>query len=243
MNNLILVHGAYHGGWCWQKVAPLLRRGGWSVFAPTLTGLGERSHLLSPEVDLSTHVADIVQLFNDINILRAVLVGHSYGGMVISGVAEVVSERIASMIYLDALVPMDGQCVFDILPGTRSRAGEIIVSGEAVKVIMPPDPRAFGVTDPAAITWMKPLLTPMPWRCYAEPIKISSADAARIPRAYLLCSTQPAGELKRSHDSSFGRAQGAHWRRQVIAGPHDIMVTDPAGLAQKILGIVKEGGW
>jgi len=242
MNNLILVHGAYHGGWCWQRVAPLLRRGGCSVFIPTLTGLGERSNLLSPATGLSTHIGDIVQLLNGKNILRAVLVGHSYGGMVLSGVAEIVPERIARMIYLDALVPMDGQCVFDILPGTKSRAGEIIVSGQAVKVIMPPDPRAFGVTDPSDIEWMRARLTPMPWRCYAEPIKISSADEARIPRAYLLCSTQPGDELKRSHDSAFGRAQGERWSRLIIAGPHDIMVTDPTKLAQKLLELIRKKG-
>jgi pimeloyl-ACP methyl ester carboxylesterase len=238
MDGLILVHGAYHGGWCWERVAPLLRRGGCSVFTPTLTGLGVGSHLLLPETDLSTHVTDIVQLLDDKNVQRAVLVGHSYGGMVISGVAEIVPERIACMIYLDALVPMDGQCVFDILPGTKSRAGEIIVSDEAVKVIMPPDPQVFGVTDPSDIVWMRARLTPMPWRCYAEPIRISSADAARIPRAYLLCSTQPGDELKRSHDSAFGRAQGEHWSRQIIAGPHDIMVTHPTKLAQKLLELI-----
>ena len=239
MNDLILVHGAYQGGWCWQKVAPLLRRGGCEVITPTLTGLGDRSHLLSPETDCSTHVTDIVQLLNFENLQRAVLVGHSYGGMVISGVAEVVPERIARLIYLDAMVPLDGQCVFDILPGTKSRGSEITVSGRTVKVITPPDPHAFGVTDPADIAWMKSRLTPMPWRCYAEPMKIGSAGAARIPRTYLLCSAQSGDELKRSHGSAFERAQGAHWSRQIIAGPHDIMVTHPAELAQKIMGIIR----
>ena len=105
----VLVHGAWHGGWCWSRVAPLLRGAGYPVFAPTLTGLGERLHLLTPQVDLDTHVRDITSLLDYEDLHNVILVGHSYGGMVISGVAETAGTRLAQLVYLDAFLPEDGK--------------------------------------------------------------------------------------------------------------------------------------
>ncbi|MCX6354374.1 MAG: alpha/beta hydrolase [Candidatus Aureabacteria bacterium] len=238
MAYFVLVHGAYHGGWCWEKVAPLLRRHAHEVAAPTLTGLGELKHLLSAKIDLSTHIADIVRFLTHHSLRQVVLVGHSYAGMVISGVAEIVPDRIGRLIYLDAMVPHDGQCVFDILPGTRLRAKDIAVSGHRVKIIIPPDPQAFGVTDPENIAWMNPRLTPMPWKCYAEPIKISNPLAVPIPKTYILCKEQAVGELRRSHERAFEAAKGACWQMKVITGPHDLMITHPGELARVLLECV-----
>ena len=110
-----LVHGAGHGGWCWQRVADRLTAKGHRVFAPTLTGLGERSHLLNDKIDLTTHISDIVNEIKWKDLDQIVLVGHSYGGMVITGVAEQLVSRIASIVYLDAFLPGDGQSVTDVV--------------------------------------------------------------------------------------------------------------------------------
>ena len=119
MATFVLVHGSFHGGWCWDGVAERLRAAGHAVFAPTLTGLGERSHLLSPEVDLDTHIADIAGVIAWQDLHDIVLVGHSYGGMVTTGVCDRLSDRIAVHVCLDALVPSDGDTVMGLLqPGT-----------------------------------------------------------------------------------------------------------------------------
>ena len=116
MATFVLVHGAWQGGWCWKRVAALLRRSGQDVFTPTLTGLGERAHLLDDKIDLDTHIQDILGVLRCEELSDIVLCGHSYGGVVITGVADKASEQIRSLVYLDALVPADGQTVVDILP-------------------------------------------------------------------------------------------------------------------------------
>lgn len=110
----VLIHGAWHGGWCWRPVADILESKGHKVFAPSLTGLADRSHLLTPAVDLDTHITDIVNLFQWEGIENAVLVGHSYGGWPISGAAEKLVGKIASIVYVDAFVPEDGQRGIDM---------------------------------------------------------------------------------------------------------------------------------
>jgi pimeloyl-ACP methyl ester carboxylesterase len=235
----VLVHGAYHGGWCWKRVVPLLRRHGHEAHTPTLTGLGERKNLLSPAIDLSTHIHDIAGLMDHGDLRQVILVGHSYAGMIISGVAEIIPDRVRCLVYLDAMVPHDGQCVFDILPGVQSRMREKQVSGETVKIITPPDPAAFGISDPEDIAWVRPLLTPMPWKCYAEPISIGNPRAAHIPKIYILCGKQTGGELQQSHERAFEIARGAGWSRKILAGrPHDVMITHPAELSHALLECV-----
>jgi pimeloyl-ACP methyl ester carboxylesterase len=116
MSTFVLVHGAWHGGWCYKRVAQLLRQSGHEVYTPTLTGLGERSHLMNRTIDLETHVRDIVDVIRWEELSDLVLCGHSYGGMVISGVVEKVPEKIRALVYLDAFVPDSGQALTDFLP-------------------------------------------------------------------------------------------------------------------------------
>ena len=106
MATFVLVHGAWHGGWCWKKVAPLLRSAGHEVYTPTLTGLGERDHLLTRDIGLDTHIQDIVNVLEYEELTQVVLVGHSYGGMVVTGVAERAHERLRQLVYLDAATPL-----------------------------------------------------------------------------------------------------------------------------------------
>src|SRR5215813_9903475 len=116
MATFVLVHGAWHGGWCWQKVIPLLEAADHAVYAPTLTGLAERACELSPDVGLDTHIQDVVGLLQDKDLHEVILVGHSYGGMVITGVVDAVPERIAHLVYLDTFVPRDGESMVDVSP-------------------------------------------------------------------------------------------------------------------------------
>src|ERR1043166_5206938 len=129
-NTFVLVHGTWHGGWCWIRVARLLRAQGHEVYTPTLTGLGARSHLMRPGIDLATHIADVVNLIKWEGLKDVVLVGHSYGGFVISGVAEQVP--IASIVFLDSFVPENGDRMVDVTsPASRdailASAGDIAV--------------------------------------------------------------------------------------------------------------------
>lgn len=232
---LILIHGAYHGGWCWRKVVSPLRQRGVEVFTPTLTGLGERSHLLTPDVNLSTHIDDIVELVKFEDLANVALVGHSYAGMVISGVAEVIPERVDRLIYLDALMPMNGETVFDILPETKNRATETSRNGKTVKVISPPPPQAFGVEDSDDVKWVASRLTPMPYGCYDEPVKIANRDVDSIPKTFLLCKP-PNVERARGHlAKAYEMAKKTGWTRKVLPGPHDIMVTHPKELIDALL--------
>ena len=116
MANFVLVHGAWIGGWCWRPNAQALRKAGHEVFTPTLTGLGERSHLMNPGINLDTHIADIVNVFKHEELSDVVLVGHSYGGMVVTGVADALADKIRSLVYLDAFVPESGQALVDLAP-------------------------------------------------------------------------------------------------------------------------------
>ncbi len=234
----VLVHGAYHGGWCWRRVTQVLLARGVDAYTPTLTGLGQRRHLLTPETTLSTHIEDIVNLFEFEDLDAAVLVGHSYAGMVIARVAEAIPERIAHLVFLDAMVPRDGEAVFDALPEIRARETDATVAGRRVGVITPPSPESFGVEHPADIAWVGRHLTPMPSLCYAERIRLANAAAQEIPQTYLLCAAQPEGALKAATEAAYERFRGADRGHRELPGPHDIMVTHPEVLAKALLSLL-----
>ena len=140
MATYVLVHGGGHGGWCWQRLAPLLRAEGHDVHTPTLTGLGERSHLVRPETDLDTHVTDVAAVLEYEDLTDVILVGHSYGGMVITGTADRVPDRIAQIVYLDAASPRDGQSLVDVAPALMdfARSDSRVVDG--VDLVLWPSP-------------------------------------------------------------------------------------------------------
>jgi pimeloyl-ACP methyl ester carboxylesterase len=145
MTGYVLIHGAWHGSWCWARVRRLLMTEGYEVFTPTLTGLGERSHLLNRDVGLDTHVADVANLMIWENLRDIVLVGHSYGGVVVRHVADRMPDRIRSLIYLDAFVPENGKILFDYLPDNGEGDRKLAVAhGDGWRV--PPRPASsFGV--------------------------------------------------------------------------------------------------
>jgi pimeloyl-ACP methyl ester carboxylesterase len=225
MTDFVLVHGAWHGSWCWARVRRLLAAGAHRVFTPTLTGVGERSHLLSREVGLNTHVADVANLMTWENLHDIVLVGHSYGGAVVRHVADRMPDRIRSLIYLDAFVPENGKALFDYLPdhgeGDRALA---MAHGDGWRV--PPRSASFFGVNAADAAWVDSQCTMHPLSSFETPAQISGAcdDIANI--GYILAS---------GFDSPFGqfyaKAGERRWWRDEFACGHDVMLDMPGELA------------
>ena len=218
----VLVHGAWHGGWCWKKVIPVLASAGHRVLAPTLTGLGERSHLLTPDVDLDTHIKDITAVFHYEDVHDAILVGHSYGGMVVAGVAPAVITRLAGVVYLDAFLPEDGKALQDYVA---------LRAAEGVWRLPPPGiPPRFGVKDGADVTWMEARLADQPRRAMEQSVRIAADVSARVPHTYILCTKS------NQFVAAAGRAKQRGFRyRELLSAGHDAMITLPGELAKLLL--------
>jgi pimeloyl-ACP methyl ester carboxylesterase len=185
----VLVHGSCHGGWCWKKVIPLLSKHSRKVYTSTLTGLGERIHLVSRDIGLDTHILDIVQVLEYENLNEVMLVGHSYGGLVIGGVAEKVPERIRRLVYLDAYIPQDNRSAFDITPGLETIYKERALKEQGREwLVASYTSEEFGVTNPDDIKWMNPRLSPMPWHTHDQPLRITNPKAKVLPKSYICCT-------------------------------------------------------
>ncbi|MDO9404400.1 MAG: alpha/beta fold hydrolase [Polaromonas sp.] len=225
----VLVHGAWHGGWCWTRVAGRLRALGHDVHVPTLTGLGERRHLISPQVNLDTHVDDVVNLMEFEELNDVVLVGHSYAGIVISGVADRAPERLRQLVYLDALLLDSGKSIFSSFPKSviDQRMAVIRESGGGVGAPVALPPAAFGVHDAQDARWVARRMTPQPVGTYLQPLTLQSPLGNGRPKAYIDCTLQPIETLQA------GKAQvrsDSGWKVRTLAAAHDAMVTAPGPL-------------
>ena len=191
MATFVLVHGGGHGGWCWQRLTPFLRGAGHEVYTPTLTGLGERAHLLGPDFDLDMHIDDVVAVLKYEDLRNVILVGHSYGGMVITGAADRAPSRVGHLVYLDAATPTDGQSLADVSPDLMEMArsmGKVVDGVELVLNYMAEAGRFYGVTDQEALEWMQGRLTPQPWRTFEQSLRLIDEQAVRrIPRTDIVC--------------------------------------------------------
>lgn len=233
MATFVLVHGAWHGGWCWKRVTPLLRAVGHEVFTPTLTGLGERAHLLAPSVDLETHIQDVLGVLQCEDLGRVILVGHSYGGMVITGVAGRAPERLAHLVYLDAFVPRNGQSLYDLVPPERRALYDewARAKGEGFRLPSPPL-EYFGVTAEPDVQWVTPRLLPQPLATLTNPVQLTHS-VADLPRTYIAC-TQHTGPFRQFAQ----RAQReAGWRYRELPAVHDVMITAPRDLVALLLEV------
>ncbi len=208
----VIVHGAWGGGWDWKPVDSVLTASANKVYRPTLTGLGERVHLLTPSVDLSTHIMDIVNVIRFENLNDVVLVGHSYGGMVITGVADRIPDRIRRLVYVDAIVPNDGESLATALRGSRNEKGFASLLESAKN----------GAIVPA---WVKPGTNPptdvpQPVKAFTEPLRLQNPAARRIPATYIL--TVDAGKAESDDDfASFAeRAKARGWTYHVLQADH-----------------------
>jgi pimeloyl-ACP methyl ester carboxylesterase len=229
MTDFVLVHGAWHGSWSWSRVRRLLAADGHRVFTPTLTGLGERSHLLSREVGLDTHIADVTNLMIWEDLRDIVLVGHSYSGVVVRHVVDRMPDRIHSLVYLDAFVPDRGKALFDYLPdGGKSDRELAAVHGDGWKV--PPRPASFFAVNAADADWVDRQCTMHPLSTFETPASISSAcdDVANI--GYIA-----ARGFDGPFDQFYASAADRGWWREELRCGHDVMVDMPNELAALLL--------
>jgi len=226
----VLVHGGGHGGWCYQKVKRLLEPAGHEVFAPSLTGLAERSHLLSPDVDLALHINDVVQLLHYWDLRDVVLVGHSYGGMVITGVADRAADRIGKLVYLDAANPTNGESLVDVAGPIIEAVRPMGTIVDGVELVLLPSPEAgmlYGVTDPADLAWMADRLTGHPWKCFEQKLELANeASLSEIPQYHIVCDSTLA-----TRDPALMAAAATAGRLWTIDTGHDLMITEPAFVA------------
>jgi pimeloyl-ACP methyl ester carboxylesterase len=230
--NIVLVHGAWHGGWCYVRVAELLRARGHRVFTPTLSGLGERSHEFSGAINLSTHIADVVNLIKWERLDKVVLLGHSYGGMVITGVADAVADKIETLVYLDAMIPSDGQSIFDMVPPEISKLqmeGASAHGGLGV----PPTPAAAFEGNEKDRAWVDALCTVQPLACMNERIKLTGAHKNIRNHIYVLAANWGNGRGFRRYRDIVKDQPG--WTYHEMPCGHDVMVDMPNELAEILL--------
>ena len=235
MGTYVLVPGAWYGGWCWRRVAPYLRAAGHDVFAPTLTGLGERSHLLTREVGVETHVRDLLGVLEYEDLRGVSLVAHTYGAMVATAAAERAAARIARLVFIDGLVPADGQSVFDAI-GPRAEAywmEQARAEGEGWK-LPPHRPEDMDVPDADDQRWLAPLLSPHPLRTYQESVRLSDPAAAALPRTHLSCTLDQGPVM----GAAAARARAAGWGYRELDSGSNAMITAPAALSQLLLELV-----
>jgi pimeloyl-ACP methyl ester carboxylesterase len=239
MATFVLVHGGWHGGWCWQKVIPFLEAAGHEVYAPTLTGLAERASELSPEVGLATHIQDIVGLLEEKDLQGVILVGHSYGGMVITGVVDQVPERIAHLVYLDTFVPRDGESVADVSPMVI-RLLRILaqVQDDGWRIASHGD---YGVTTEPDRSWVLSKVTPQPLKTLLQRLHLKNpAIVSATPRTHIDCTGSGFVFSLMRHILA-PRAlppREAGWRLRQLPTGHDAMITMPKELADLLLEVV-----
>ncbi len=228
---IVFVHGAWGGGWQFHKVQPLLEEAGHIVYRPTMTGLGERVHLAGPKVGLSTHIEDIVNVLEFEDLDDVVLVGHSYGGMVIAGVAERVPDRIGRLVFMDAIVPEDGESVSSLF-------------GDAIDTMAT---AGGGGAEPWQLVplWVKegkppPVDVPQPILTFTEPIVLDNPKATRIPATFIL-TVEPGKEVD-DFDVFANRARDRGWEVVQFEGGHNPHWFQPEAFVDLLLQVVQEEG-
>ncbi|MGE0565320.1 MAG: alpha/beta fold hydrolase [Pseudolabrys sp.] len=226
MSVFVLVHGAWHGAWCWRRVAPLLAKNGHEVYTPTLTGVAERSHLIHPDINLDTHILDVANDIKWRELKDVVLVGHSYSGMVISGVAEKMESCIAAFVMLDAFFAEGGQCLVDLQPPQMQEAFRAAAAKGVTA--MPPRPAAMFNVNDADRAWVDAQCTPHPIKCFTQPIELTGARDRIARKAYIRASGYPSVPF----DAGLAKARSKGWQVFEVPCGHDVMVDMPDRLAQ-----------
>lgn len=239
MATYVLVHGGGHGGWCYRYVSRILRAAGHEVHTPTLSGLGERSHLLSPEIDLDFHIRDITAVLHYDDLRDVILVGHSYGGMVITGVADRAADRVGRVVYLDAANPVNGQSLVDVAGEMMAAARQFGQVVDGIELVLLPTPDSglfYGVTDPDEVAWMAERLTAHPWSCFEQPLVLTNETALwAIPQYHIVCTST----LATRDPVLVGKARAAGRLWDIDTG-HDLMITEPRAVADALLAVAAD---
>jgi pimeloyl-ACP methyl ester carboxylesterase len=228
MPTAVLVHGGFHGGWCWRKVARPLLAAGWNVYTPTLTGVGERAHLASREVSLETHICDVMSLIEFEELDDVVLCGHSAGGMVISAAADRLAEHIRHVVYLDAIVPNTGESFFDAL-GEESGMPQVLrdqVTNEGGWLVSPGPfftAASFGVVDENDDAWINRRLTSHPISAFIDKVTLTGA-IDDLSKTYVRATQLAVPAL---HCKASSLEATPHWKVERWDCGHDLMVIEP----------------
>ena len=239
MANFVLVHGAWHGAWCWRRVSQALQQQGHRVHAITLTGLGERAHLRSPAITLETHIEDVRQLIEAEELSDVVLAVHSYAGMIGTAIADRMSERLKHLVYVDAVLPKPGES----WSSTQSQATQTqrlnAAAASADFSFPPPDPVVFGLHD-ADHAWVLRRQTAHPGHTYQMPLHFDAQRVAATPRTFISCTAPALATIEpsrlRAKDPAFwGGAWAPGCRFVEMATGHDPMISEPAALARQLL--------
>lgn len=234
MTTVVLCHGAWGGGWCWTGVADILRDQGHRVFVPTYTGLGERAHLASPDVDLSTHIQDVRALIEWERLDQFVLAGHSYGGMVISGVADKEWRKITRLIYLDAFLPGEGQCLNDLTSPERAAAAQAAADEHGDGWLLPRPPGSISDTMPAeGRQWIESLSRPHPLKSMTEKLSLAGNHLKIADKVYVLASENPGSPFHQFAERT--RAEEG-WTTLELPTHHHIFQSMPAETAAILAG-------
>jgi pimeloyl-ACP methyl ester carboxylesterase len=237
MATIVLVPGAWCGGWIWKYMTPLLHTAGHVTYTPTATGLGERVHLAHPDVSLTTHIQDIVNVLTYEDLHDVVLAGWSYGGMLITGAAQHVPERIQQLVYIDAQFPLDGQSSDD-------EEGETSQVENGVWSIAPPAEDVFGnpeyvgpyIPDPDVRHWCATRFTPQPIKTFTEPLRRSNPQAMHLPRTHLVFTVGKSPEKLSAIRERLNKEPGRYYRELAIN--HMAVVGSPEVIAQTILEVL-----
>ncbi|MDQ4017361.1 MAG: alpha/beta hydrolase [Thermoproteota archaeon] len=235
MAAFVLVHGTGHGGWCWRFIVPLLQSARHDVYTPTLTGLGASSHLLHElnRISLDTHVEDITNMLFYEDLSEVVLVGHSYGGMVITGVAAKEPQRLAQLVYLDAYLPLEGENEIALWPpDQKEKYRTDLIS--SIRFRPPLASSMLGITDSKMSEWVQERLTPHPYSTYEDPPPHGTPESASIPRTYIHCTLGP---LSSWMEPFAERTRKLGWNLHTMSAGHDAMITHPNELAEILLRI------
>jgi pimeloyl-ACP methyl ester carboxylesterase len=249
MATYVLVGGAWLGGWCWQKVARLLQDNGHDAYPATLTGLGERVHLASPQVDLETHITDVVNLIEFEDLHDVVLLGHSYGGLVVTGAADRIPERISQLVYLDtAPLPDGGMLLEKFPPELRKRVEDQVQElGEGWKFPIPPPEELANMAslegvDEDHLRLLYSRATPQPFGTYTQPLRLTNPAREGLPKLEILCSFSLAQvqEMIASGQPLFRELAGPEWRFVELPTGHWPMFSRPDDLAELLLSLPPE---
>ncbi|MFP3848020.1 alpha/beta fold hydrolase [Pseudomonas sp. W5-01] len=220
----VLVHGAFHGGWCWRGVADGLRRLGHEVYTPTQTGLGDRSHLMSADITMATFVRDIQSTIEMEELNEVILVGHSFGARSICGVSDIIPERIKHLVFIDGGLPFDGRSRLEGMTAEDRERRLARAEANGGTSVPPPDPSAFGVSDPVIARWLRRHLTPQPLGVDTSALKLKNPLANGIPATYFRCTLPAFPGVEES--AAFARSQPG-WHYIEIDAPHNVIVTHP----------------
>jgi len=235
MATILVAHGAWSAGWAWKKMHPLLTAHGHRLVTPTYTGLGERAHLAHRAIDLEAHVRDLLAVIEFEDLSDIVLVGHSYGGMVATGVADRVPQRIAQRVYLDAFVPRDGQALFDLISREARAAMRKGVAEQGHGWRIPPNPVPEDTAE-ADRAWILPRRVMQPLATFEQPLRLSGA-ADHLPRSYIYCLRPMPGDVFGQFAERARSEPG--WRLYEIDATHSPNVTAPGTLADLLAAIAK----